>query len=211
MWKWLAWTCVVALLPLVGYFLAPFVNQEGLRDQLLLSAALSAGSILVTLTFRSLNKNPRWSFVVVGCLGIACTGTWLLALKSNIEVTAFPRQVFLAPGETFSLKAEAVGLKDRAVVWSIPEGTEGGLITPDETTTQGPHLYSFATYQAPNAVGTFHVIAASHADSSLLATVSIEVRGQLKISNPSKLRTMLRRNGKPKSISRTANNPGFVQ
>jgi hypothetical protein len=78
----------------------------------------------------------------------------------TVTVSPNPATVFLGAMQTFKA---AVTASNTAVTWSIQEGAAGGSID-----NQG-------NYTAPQAVGTYHVIATSVVDTSKNGTASITV------------------------------------
>jgi hypothetical protein len=83
----------------------------------------------------------------------------------SIAVAISPMEVSLAPGATQRFVATVSGSSDSAVVWSVMEGATGGSVD------------STGLYTAPQASGTFHVVAASHADPSRTATATVTING----------------------------------
>src|SRR5262249_20881129 len=69
----------------------------------------------------------------------------------------------LREGGSQSFIATATGLSNTAVTWSVQEGALGGTIT-----TSG-------IYTAPQAPGTYHIIATSQVDSSSSAIATVAV------------------------------------
>lgn len=74
--------------------------------------------------------------------------------------------VTLGEGGTQTFTASVTGTTNTAVTWSVQEGAAGGTIT-----SAGPEPSTL--YTAPNAAGTFHIIASSAAKS---ATATVTVR-----------------------------------
>jgi hypothetical protein len=64
-------------------------------------------------------------------------------------------------GGSLSYLATVMGLANTEVTWSVQEGATGGYIT------------SSGVYTAPNAVGTYHVVATSVADATESATAVV--------------------------------------
>src|SRR5438128_9846041 len=83
----------------------------------------------------------------------------------SISVAISPTEASLAPGAMQRFVATVSGSSDSGVVWSVLEGAAGGLVD------------SSGLYTAPQASGTFHVVAASHADPSRTATATVTVTG----------------------------------
>ncbi len=82
---------------------------------------------------------------------------------SEIAVILQPRDVTIAPGASVPLASLVTGSSDIQVAWSVAEGTSGGSVTIT------------GLYTAPSSVGTYHVIATSHADPSKSALAEITV------------------------------------
>lgn len=79
-----------------------------------------------------------------------------------VSITISPLTANLSPGGTQAFTATVTGSADSAVNWSVVENG-GGTIT------------SAGFYTAPQATGTFHVAAASHADSTKSAQAVVTV------------------------------------
>jgi len=80
-----------------------------------------------------------------------------------MSITIVPSAATLPEGGSQSFIATVAGLSNTAVTWSVQEGAVGGTIT-----TSG-------IYTAPQAPGTYHIIATSQVDSSksAIATASV--------------------------------------
>jgi hypothetical protein len=74
-----------------------------------------------------------------------------------------------------SFAATVTGTADDGVVWSVQEGPSGGSVT------------STGEYTAPATAGTYHVVAASHADTTWQQVAAVTVTGPsvVTISPPS--------------------------
>ena len=81
----------------------------------------------------------------------------------TIAVAIQPAAVTIAPNQRIPFAATVAGTSDTAVTWSVLEGAAGGQVSG-----QG-------VYTAPADVGTYHVVAASHADRSKTATAAVTV------------------------------------
>lgn len=77
-------------------------------------------------------------------------------------VSIMPTAATLNPGQTQTFVGTVTGSDDPAVIWTVMESS-GGTIT------------SGGLYTAPTALGTYHVIAISHADASAQATATVTV------------------------------------
>jgi hypothetical protein len=82
---------------------------------------------------------------------------------SLISMYVLPFEVSLGEGQTAAFAANVQGTNNTGVTWAVQEGATGGLITG-----QG-------VYTAPQALGTFHVVATSQADSRFSATAKVDV------------------------------------
>jgi len=86
----------------------------------------------------------------------------------DVSITITPTQVkSLAPGEAQVFTATVTGTINTAVVWSVQEGSAGGGIVSTSENT--------ATYTAPQATGTFHVVVTSQADPTKSAIAVTQV------------------------------------
>src|SRR2546425_12048360 len=81
-----------------------------------------------------------------------------------VQVVVRPAAVTLAVNGTRRLAAQVSGNPDTAVLWSVSEGNSGGTVDPT------------GLYTAPATVGTFHVVATSHADPAISATATVTVQ-----------------------------------
>jgi Divergent InlB B-repeat domain len=135
------------------------------------SAAFDEGtSVTLTATASSGSTFSKWSGVCVddhATCEVELTADRSVdasfATKMDISVTISPAAASLVAGATQQFTASVSGSADSAVAWSVAEGASGGSID------------STGLYTAPQSSGTFHVVAASHADSSRSATASVTV------------------------------------
>ena len=91
---------------------------------------------------------------------------WLNITRPPIKpvtISIAPSSVTLAVRGTQNFTATVTGTADPAVDWSIQEGTAGGTIT------------GTGAYIAPNAAGTYHVVAVSRSNPTVFATATITV------------------------------------
>lgn len=84
---------------------------------------------------------------------------------TGIVVTLEPKAAQAQPGGSVSFAATVTGTADDGVVWSVQEGPAGGSVT------------STGVYTAPAIAGTFHVVAASHADATWQQVAAVTVTG----------------------------------
>ena len=99
------------------------------------------------------------------CLGIEGCGGGGTASSSPpiVSIIISPSVVTVFSNGRQGFTATVTGTDNTAVRWSVQEGAAGGSIT------------SAGAYTAPQAVGTFHVIATSQADSTRSAMASVTV------------------------------------
>jgi hypothetical protein len=81
-----------------------------------------------------------------------------------VTVAILPPSTTLEQGGTRNFTATVMGSSNTAVNWSVQEGTTGGSIT------------NAGLYTAPNAAGSFHVVATSQADTTKSATANVNVQ-----------------------------------
>ena len=99
--------------------------------------------------------------LAVGCSHSKASG----AGTGAITLAIHPPAVTIAPGQIIPFAASVTGASDTAVIWSVLEGAAGGQVS-----VQG-------VYTAPATGGAYHVVAASHADTSKTATAVVTVTG----------------------------------
>ncbi len=124
-----------------------------------------------TIPGRSLDlraRRLRCLVVVVGLAGITASvscggGAQPPASPPPISIAINQTSVSLAQGASQTFSAIVTQTTNTAVTWSVQEGTAGGRID------------SAGVYTAPDAAGTFHVVATSQADPSKSATATITV------------------------------------
>ncbi len=78
-------------------------------------------------------------------------------------VSVAPALVYLWPAASETFKAQAAGISDEAVNWTVQEGDAGGTVT------------AAGTYTAPSVPGTYHVVATSAADPARSASATVVV------------------------------------
>ncbi len=109
---------------------------------------------------------PGLVAVVIGCLLVLAGcggGSPPQPAPPPVSISVAPTTVNLLQGATQTFTAAVSNTSNTAVTWSVQEGAAGGTID-----TGG-------RYTAPNAVGTFHVVATSVADGSKTAVASVTV------------------------------------
>lgn len=80
-----------------------------------------------------------------------------------LSISVSPNAATVDQGGTKNFTASVTGTTNTAVSWSVQEGSTGGTIS------------SAGVYSAPQAAGTFHVIATSKADSTKSAVAAVTV------------------------------------
>jgi hypothetical protein len=82
---------------------------------------------------------------------------------THIVVSLEPRAAQVEPGGSVSFTASVTGSADAGVAWSVQEGAAGGSVTAS------------GVYTAPATPGTYHLVAASHADPTTLESATVTV------------------------------------
>lgn len=113
--------------------------------------------------------------VLLAVMGGAGWYVWKYFSRPDVTVTLVPQKIHVAVGGKTMLLAGISGSKDSDVTWSIQEGDKGGQVVALGIQMEGNQPRSGATYTAPSASGTYHVIATSHANPSRQATAEIIV------------------------------------
>lgn len=85
------------------------------------------------------------------------------ALASTVTISISPSAATVGVSARQQFTAFVAGATDQQVTWSVQEGAVGGTITED------------GIYTAPASAGTYHVVAASHADHTRSATAAVAV------------------------------------
>jgi hypothetical protein len=78
-------------------------------------------------------------------------------------ITVSPASIALRPKGSVKFSVSVVGLSNTGVTWSVEEGAPGGTIT------------GTGEYTAPDAVGTYHVVATSSASPSVQGRATVTV------------------------------------
>src|SRR5207237_549417 len=128
-------------------------------------AKRAAGTELASAT-------PETFHVTASANGSTATAEVRINGAPQVGIAVDPLAAALAPGAKLQLSATISGPADRSVVWQVQEGDSGGRI-------DGSGLYT-----APEAPGTYHVVAASHAvpGASVTATVSVALHPTITVS-----------------------------
>jgi len=115
------------------------------------------------------------TLLIVGvALLAACSGPGAPPPQAStgIVVTVTPATAQVAPAGTRDFSALVTGTVDTSVTWSIEEGTAGGSVS-----TSG-------AYTAPDAAGTYHVVASSNADPSRQQVGTVTVSSAAPVPTP---------------------------
>lgn len=121
-------------------------------------------------------KRPLFSHVLL-CAGLltaliltSCGGsTGATTTPLPVSVSINLGEVNMTFGETRTFSATVTGSLNQMVTWSVQEGSAGGTIN------------SSGVYVAPGMIGTFHIVAASQADTTKSETATVIV-GPLSIA-----------------------------
>jgi hypothetical protein len=81
------------------------------------------------------------------------------------RVALAPKRIAAVTNQTIQFSTTVTGLADTSVTWSVQEGSPGGTISAS------------GLYTAPSTAGTFHVVATSHANTSLSDQGVVTVTG----------------------------------
>lgn len=84
-----------------------------------------------------------------------------------VTVTVSPATASVYACQTLTFTATVTGTSNGAVTWSVQEGAAGGTATPG------------GVYTAPDAAGTYHVVATSQADPARSATAVATVTDRI--------------------------------
>jgi hypothetical protein len=86
---------------------------------------------------------------------------------TGIVVSLAPLTAQVPPGGSTSFTASVTGSTDTGATWSVQEGAAGGSVTAS------------GVYNAPAAEGTYHVVAASKADATILQVATVTVKSSV--------------------------------
>ncbi len=132
----------------------------------------------IFITPQSTSKGPFMLIaVLLVVLALAGLAAWKFFSGPDVTVTVAQPRVTASPGETVSLLASVSGSSDTDVIWSLKEGSKGGRLSPEGVSMVEGRVQSAASYLAPQQAGTYHVTAASHANSNRKAIIEIVVGG----------------------------------
>ncbi len=106
-------------------------------------------------------RGTRWGLAALVGIASACgPGSHP---TQDVTIAVSPSEVALLPGTSQQFTASVSGLPDGSVTWSVAEGDAGGSIDAD------------GNYTAPQATGTYHVVATSRAETSHTAQATVKV------------------------------------
>jgi hypothetical protein len=123
--------------------------------------------------------------VIILLLVGAVTAVWILhsslpaqraAVPANVTVTLSPATARVAVGHAVDFAAVINGTDDIEVDWSVQEGDAGGRVIPRGAKAAAGKVSAMAVYIAPDSPGSYHLVAASKADSEKSATAEITVK-----------------------------------
>jgi uncharacterized protein YjdB len=98
----------------------------------------------------------------------AISGDLIITINTTpVTLSVNPPTVLLKPGEQSAVSAHVGNSPNPRVRWSLREGIGGGSIAPTSDTT--------ATYTAPAAEGTYHIVVTSVADPAVFAVIEARV------------------------------------
>src|SRR5579859_2202859 len=101
---------------------------------------------------------------LVLCLGIVgCGGGNTTAAQPKVSIAIIPAAITVPQGGSQTFFATVQGSGNTAVNWTVQEGAGGGTVT------------SAGIYTAPQAAGTYHVIATSQANNTVGASAVVTV------------------------------------
>jgi hypothetical protein len=106
----------------------------------------------------------KWSALVGLCLLIVALSGCGGSGNQTVQVAISPATANLYETKTQAFTATVIGTSNSAVTWSVQEGSTGGAVS------------SSGIYTAPDASGTFHVVATSVANSSRSAVATVTVK-----------------------------------
>jgi len=123
------------------------ISAEGLY-----TAPASAGSYHVVATSAASPQSAATATVTVTA-----------SSPQVVTVSVSPSAVTISAGASQPFSCEVSGSGDTSCTWTVQEGASGGAVT------------SSGVYTAPQKAGTYHVVAASHADPTQLAVAAVTV------------------------------------
>ena len=130
----------------------------------------SAGGVVNAGTYTAPSTAGTFHVVATSAADTSKSATATVTVSTPVVVvTLSPAAAALQVGQSRSFTATVTGSSNTAVTWSVQESA-GGTVLSD------------GTYTAPNAAGTFHVVATSVADASKSATATITVSSPVAVS-----------------------------
>jgi hypothetical protein len=127
----------------------------------------AGGSVSGTGLYSAPSTPGTYHVVATSHADASCSATATVTVTAPppapIAVTVTPKTASVVAAGTVQLGATVTGSTDAAVTWSVQEGAAGGTVSAS------------GLYTAPTAAGTYHAVAASHADPSKTAVSTITV------------------------------------
>jgi hypothetical protein len=123
----------------------------------------SGGTITQAGLYTAPGAAGTYHVVATSHADAGATASATITVPPVISVTVSPTSAQVDTGGALTLTASVSNSSDIAVTWSVAEGAAGGTVTAG------------GVYTAPATVGTYHVVAASHADASKTATATVVV------------------------------------
>jgi hypothetical protein len=126
---------------------------------------LPSGTAYAVTVARQPSAPPQTCTVANGAGGVALGDVTdvAIACTPDVRVTVSPSTATVVAGASQTFTASVVGAPDAGVTWSVQEGDAGGRVSAD------------GVYVAPDAPGTFHVVATSRADPTQGAAATVSV------------------------------------
>jgi hypothetical protein len=122
------------------------------------------GTITNAGVYTAPSANGTFHVVATSQADTSRSATAIVTVAASVGIVVLPpTSLFLDQGGTHTFVALVSGSNNSGVTWTVQEGTAGGSIT------------NSGVYTAPNAAGTFHVVATSQADTSKSATATVTV------------------------------------
>ena len=134
------------------------VSNAGNKD---VAWSATGGSVTTTGLFTAPDLATTAYVTATSLADPSKTATARVTIVAPVVVT--PNVITLGPGAIQVFTASVVATGDTAMTWSIQEGAAGGTITAD------------GTYTAPATAGTYHIVATSVADPSLVGLAVVTV------------------------------------
>jgi zinc-ribbon domain/Immunoglobulin I-set domain len=131
-------------------------------------------------------RRSKISPVLIGAVIVALLAVggivWMLrssvstsSKPGNVEITMFPMTAKVVAGKGADFAATVTGAPSSEVTWKVEEGASAGEIRTRGAYAKEGAISLYATYTAPKAPGTYHLVATSTADPSKSASAEITV------------------------------------